>query len=348
MHWLGDSLDGTLARVRKTERPRYGYYLDHLVDAFATARSASVSGSPVHVAVGRPGDRDRLPDPVDQHLPRDARLRCVHAGYGRLGPTEARVLLIAVNTALALGAAIRHPGRARDRPRGTDDRRAGGTRRPQPRAGSVSSSRSRRAGRASGPPPAGGSPAGGGPGRAWSRAPDLLELGEVLVHHLVDQRSPRPDRGERAARGCITQSGTSGAHCPPVAGDLELDGEAPDQLDDLELRWRVPSPGGTSGRAGGTGSRLRGKSFRTRARLADHAAIQRSPLLAHRGLGHSGLDSSGGPSSTDPRSRGWPGGCGIRSRGQPPRPRRSPDWPRRTRARLPLRASSPPRAGSGG
>src|SRR6188508_867542 len=37
LHWLGDSLDGTLARVRKAERPRYGYYLDHLVDAFATA-----------------------------------------------------------------------------------------------------------------------------------------------------------------------------------------------------------------------------------------------------------------------------------------------------------------------
>src|SRR5689334_3434122 len=34
--WLGDSLDGTLARVRGTERPRYGYYLDHLVDALAT------------------------------------------------------------------------------------------------------------------------------------------------------------------------------------------------------------------------------------------------------------------------------------------------------------------------
>src|SRR5256714_10501936 len=37
VHWLGDSLDGTLARVRRTERPRYGYYLDHLVDAVATA-----------------------------------------------------------------------------------------------------------------------------------------------------------------------------------------------------------------------------------------------------------------------------------------------------------------------
>ena len=37
VHWLGDSLDGTLARVRGIQRPRYGYYLDHLVDAVATA-----------------------------------------------------------------------------------------------------------------------------------------------------------------------------------------------------------------------------------------------------------------------------------------------------------------------
>jgi phosphatidylglycerophosphate synthase len=36
VHWFGDSLDGTLARVRKIERPRYGYYLDHLTDAYST------------------------------------------------------------------------------------------------------------------------------------------------------------------------------------------------------------------------------------------------------------------------------------------------------------------------
>ena len=35
-HWFGDSLDGTLARVRKITRPRYGFYLDHLTDAYAT------------------------------------------------------------------------------------------------------------------------------------------------------------------------------------------------------------------------------------------------------------------------------------------------------------------------
>jgi phosphatidylglycerophosphate synthase len=33
VNWLGDSLDGTLARVRRCERPRYGYYVDHVLDA---------------------------------------------------------------------------------------------------------------------------------------------------------------------------------------------------------------------------------------------------------------------------------------------------------------------------
>ena len=32
VNWFGDSLDGTLARVRKVERPRYGFYVDHVVD----------------------------------------------------------------------------------------------------------------------------------------------------------------------------------------------------------------------------------------------------------------------------------------------------------------------------
>lgn len=36
VHWFGDSLDGSLARFRKIERPRYGYFLDHSCDGFAT------------------------------------------------------------------------------------------------------------------------------------------------------------------------------------------------------------------------------------------------------------------------------------------------------------------------
>lgn len=34
LNWLGDSLDGTLARHRRRERPRYGFYVDHLIDSF--------------------------------------------------------------------------------------------------------------------------------------------------------------------------------------------------------------------------------------------------------------------------------------------------------------------------
>ena len=35
LNWLGDSLDGTLARFRDHSRPRYGFYVDHIVDAFS-------------------------------------------------------------------------------------------------------------------------------------------------------------------------------------------------------------------------------------------------------------------------------------------------------------------------
>jgi phosphatidylglycerophosphate synthase len=35
-NWFGDSLDGTLARVRRRQRPRYGFYVDHVVDMFGT------------------------------------------------------------------------------------------------------------------------------------------------------------------------------------------------------------------------------------------------------------------------------------------------------------------------
>ena len=36
LNWLGDSLDGTLARVRHQQRPRYGFYVDHMVDVFGS------------------------------------------------------------------------------------------------------------------------------------------------------------------------------------------------------------------------------------------------------------------------------------------------------------------------
>jgi phosphatidylglycerophosphate synthase len=37
LNWVGDSLDGTVARVRDQQRPRYGYYIDHVIDLAGTA-----------------------------------------------------------------------------------------------------------------------------------------------------------------------------------------------------------------------------------------------------------------------------------------------------------------------
>jgi phosphatidylglycerophosphate synthase len=47
VNWFGDSLDGTLARVRRTERPRYGFYLDHVLDIVGiTVLLGGLAGSP--------------------------------------------------------------------------------------------------------------------------------------------------------------------------------------------------------------------------------------------------------------------------------------------------------------
>jgi phosphatidylglycerophosphate synthase len=107
VHWLGDSLDGTLARVRKIERPRYGYYLDHLVDAIATACIGIGLGlSPfMLLAVGLVIVVAYLVLSINTYLETSV-FGTFRLGYGRLGPTEARLLLIGLNTALALGAGL--------------------------------------------------------------------------------------------------------------------------------------------------------------------------------------------------------------------------------------------------
>jgi phosphatidylglycerophosphate synthase len=47
INWFGDSLDGTLARVRRVERPRYGFYIDHALDlAGATLLFGGLACSP--------------------------------------------------------------------------------------------------------------------------------------------------------------------------------------------------------------------------------------------------------------------------------------------------------------
>jgi archaetidylinositol phosphate synthase len=106
VHWLGDSLDGTLARVRRSERPRYGYYLDHLVDAIATALIGIGLGlSPyMLLATGLVIVVAYLVLSINTYLETNV-LGVFSLGYGRLGPTEARLALIAVNALPALGIA---------------------------------------------------------------------------------------------------------------------------------------------------------------------------------------------------------------------------------------------------
>jgi phosphatidylglycerophosphate synthase len=106
VHWLGDSLDGTLARVRRIERPRYGYYLDHLVDAVATALIGVGLGlSPYFLLVtGLAVVIAYLVLSINTYLETQA-LGVFSLGYGRLGPTEARLALVALNGVMALGVA---------------------------------------------------------------------------------------------------------------------------------------------------------------------------------------------------------------------------------------------------
>jgi archaetidylinositol phosphate synthase len=107
VHWLGDSLDGTLARVRKTERPTYGYYLDHLVDAVATAVIGIGLGlSPyMLLATGLAIVVAYLVLSINTYLETYAFGR-FQLGYGRLGPTEARLGLVVLNTLLVLGVGL--------------------------------------------------------------------------------------------------------------------------------------------------------------------------------------------------------------------------------------------------
>src|SRR5215213_4765422 len=107
VHWLGDSLDGTLARVRRIERPRYGYYLDHLVDALATAVIGLGLGmSPwMLLAVGLAIVIAYLVLSINTYLETYA-FGVFTLGYGRLGPTEARLGLIVLNTLIASGVGL--------------------------------------------------------------------------------------------------------------------------------------------------------------------------------------------------------------------------------------------------
>lgn len=104
VNWFGDSLDGTLARVRHTERPRYGYYLDHVTDMFSAGFVCLGLGlSPyLLLSVALAILIAYYLMSINVYLETQV-LGVFDFGYNLIGPTELRVILIIAGTALALG-----------------------------------------------------------------------------------------------------------------------------------------------------------------------------------------------------------------------------------------------------
>jgi phosphatidylglycerophosphate synthase len=105
VNWVGDSLDGTLARVRGTQRPKYGYYLDHVVDAFSTAVIGLGIGLSPYVNLGLALGLVVVYLALSINVYLESSVFGVFKiSYGRIGPTEVRLLLVFLNTVLALAA----------------------------------------------------------------------------------------------------------------------------------------------------------------------------------------------------------------------------------------------------
>ena len=108
INWYGDSLDGTLARVRGPERPIYGFFLDHNVDGITMAImciGAGLSGMlNLYIAMAVLAVYLMLSISVyiNAHLKNEFKLT-----YASMGPTEFRLIMIVVNTLFATIAPLR-------------------------------------------------------------------------------------------------------------------------------------------------------------------------------------------------------------------------------------------------
>lgn len=102
INWYGDSLDGTLARVRKTQRPIYGFYLDHNIDGITMAIMCIGAGLSdmlnLYIAMAVLAIYLLLSISVyiNAHLKGEFKLT-----YAGMGPTEFRLIMIIVNTLFA-------------------------------------------------------------------------------------------------------------------------------------------------------------------------------------------------------------------------------------------------------
>lgn len=101
VNWFGDSLDGTLARVRNQQRPRYGFYVDHVVDIFGALFLLGGLGLSGHmsplVALGLLVAYLMLC--VETFLATHT-LGTFKMSYFKVGPTELRILLAVGNLTL--------------------------------------------------------------------------------------------------------------------------------------------------------------------------------------------------------------------------------------------------------
>ena len=101
IHWFGDSLDGTIARVHNQQRPLYGYYLDHNMDVITEALMFIGAGlSPLmHMSIALAIFAAYLAMTVyvsiNAHIKSEFKLT-----YGKLGPTEFRVIIALANIIL--------------------------------------------------------------------------------------------------------------------------------------------------------------------------------------------------------------------------------------------------------
>jgi archaetidylinositol phosphate synthase len=112
LNWLGDSLDGTLARVRQRLRPRYGFYVDHMVDSFgalALMGGLALSGymhPPIAIGLLIAFLMLSIQSYLATHTLGEFRL-----SFWRFGPTELRILLAVGNLALLWKPMVHFLGR---------------------------------------------------------------------------------------------------------------------------------------------------------------------------------------------------------------------------------------------
>ena len=108
LNWLGDSLDGTLARVRNQQRPRYGFYVDHVVDAFGTfflLGGLALSGyMSERIAIGLLIAYFMLT--IEVYLATYT-LGTFQLSFWKFSPTELRLLLMIGNVALFFRPVVR-------------------------------------------------------------------------------------------------------------------------------------------------------------------------------------------------------------------------------------------------